>query len=100
MKVSENVKIVTFQGIYKDCNSYVKQGKLCKHYHRYQTTIHGIHNFGDKLFLGIDIYLYLREHIHNHNSVTSFVNSYNRMFECNVNHQKVLNMYLLFDVRC
>ena len=54
IKVSENVKIVTFQGIYKDYNSYVKQGKLCKHYHRYQTTIHGIHNFDDKLFLGID----------------------------------------------
>ena len=97
--VIENVKIVTFQG-YKDYNSYVKQCKLCKHHYRYRTTIHGIHNFDDKLFLGIDICLYLRENIQNHNSDTSFVNSSNSMFECNVNYQKVLNGYLLFDVLC
>ena len=100
IKVSENVVTVTFQGIYKDYNSYLKQCKLCKHYYLYQTTILGIHNFDDKLFLGIDICLYLREHIQNYNSVTSFVNSYNSMFECNVNYQKVLNGYLLFDVLC
>ena len=84
IKVSKNFKIVTFQGIYKDYNSYVKQCKLCKHYYRYQTIIHGIHNFDVKLFVGIGICLYLREHIQNHNSVTSFVNSSNSMFDCNV----------------
>ena len=52
------------------------------------------------VFLGIDIFLYLRGHIQNHNSVTSFVNSCNSMFECNVNYQKVLDGYLLFDLLC
>ena len=59
-----------------------------------------IHNFDDKLFLATNISLYLREHIQNHISVTSFVNLYNNMFDCNLNHQKVLNGYKLSNALC
>ena len=64
------------------------------------TIKHGIHNFDDKLFLGNNISLYLRVHIQNHISVTSFVNSHNNMFDCNLNHQKVLNGYKLSNALC
>ena len=86
--------------MYKDYDNYAKQGKHCKHYCSYQTTIRAMHNFDEKLFLGIDISFYLRLCIQNFNYVTSFVNSYNSMFERNVIHQKVLNESLLFGVLC
>ena len=50
--------------------------------------------------MGIDVCLFLREHIQNHSSVSSFVKPYNTLFNCNLVHQSVLNGYLLFDVLC
>ena len=100
IKVSENVIVVTFQGVSKDYISYVKQCSFCGHFYRYQTCIHGIHNYDGRFFMGIDVCLFLREHIQNHSSVSSFVKSYNTLFNCNLVHQGVLNGYFLFDVLC
>ena len=100
IKVSENVVVVTFQGVFKDYVSYVKQCLICGHFYRYQTCIHGIHNYDDSFFMSIDVYLFLREHIQNQSSVNSFVKSYNTLFNCNLVHQSVLNGYLLLDVLC
>ena len=36
----------------------------------------------------------------NHSSVSSFVKTYNTLFNCTLVHQSVLNGYLLFDVLC
>ena len=47
IKVSENVIVVTFQGILKDLISYVKQCVFCGHFYRYQTCMHGIHTYDD-----------------------------------------------------
>ena len=100
IKVSENVIVVTFQGAFKDYISYVKQCLFCEHFYRYQTCIHAIHNYDDRFFMGIDVCLFLREHIQNHSSVSSFVKSYNTLFNYTLVHQSVLNGYLLFDVLC
>ena len=50
--------------------------------------------------MGIDVCLFLREHIQNHSSVSSFVKSYNTLFNCSLVHQSVLNGYFLYDVLC
>ena len=50
--------------------------------------------------MGIDVCLFLKEHIQNHSSVSSFVKSYNTLFNCTLVHQSVLNGYLPFDVLC
>ena len=100
IKVSENVIVATFQGVFKDYISYDKQCLFCGHFYRYQTCIHGIRNYDDRFFMGIDACLFLREHIQNHSSVTSFVKSYNTPFTCNLVHQSVLNGYLLFNALC
>ena len=99
VKVSENI-IVTFQRVLKDYISYVKQCLLCGYFHRYQTCIHGIHNYDNLFLMGIDVCLFLREHIQSHNSVSLFVKSYNTLFNCTLVHQSVLNGYLFFDVLC
>ena len=51
-------------------------------------------------FMGIDVCLFLREHMQNHSSVRSFVKSYNTLFNWTLVYQSVLNGYLLFDVLC
>ena len=60
IKVSENVIVVTFQGVFKDYISYVKQCLFCGHFYRYQTCTHGIHNYDDRFFVGIDVCLFKR----------------------------------------
>ena len=50
--------------------------------------------------MGIDVFLFLREHIQNHSSLSSFVKLYNTPFNCNLVHQSVLNGYLIFDTLC
>lgn len=57
----------------------------------------GIHNYDDQLFLGIDVCIYLREHLLNHSSISSLADSYNSMFYTNIAHQRVLSSYLTFD---
>ena len=100
IKVSENVIVVTFQGALKDYINYVKQCLFCEHFYRDQACIHGIHNYDDRFFMGIDVCLFLREHIQNHSSVSSFVKSYHTLFNCTLVHQSLLNGYLPFDVLC
>ena len=60
--------------------------------------MHRIHNYDDRFFIGIDVCLFLREYIQKHSSVSSFVKSYNTLFNCFLVHQSILNGYLLFDV--
>ena len=51
-------------------------------------------------FMGIDVCLFLREHMQNHSSVHSFVKSYKTFFNWTLVYQSVLNGFLLFDVLC
>ena len=51
-------------------------------------------------FMGIDVCLFLREHMQNHSSVHSFVKSYKTFFNWTLVYQRVLNGFLLFDVLC
>ena len=95
-----NVIVVTFHGVFKYYISYLKQCLFCGHFDRYHTCIHWIHNYDDRFFIRIDVCLFLREHIQNHSSVSSFVKTYNTLFNCTLVHQSVLNGYLLFDVLC
>ena len=79
LSVSTNAKIMTLQGLFENYKSFVKKCIRCGHFYRYQKSCHGIHNYDDRFFLGIDVCLYLREHLLNHNSISSFVDSYNRI---------------------
>ena len=80
IKVSEKCFVVTFHGVFKDYISSVKQCLFCGHFYRYPTCIHGIHNYDDRFFVGIDVCLFLREHIQNHSSESSFLKSHNTLF--------------------
>jgi len=66
-------------------------------FYRYQESNHGIHNYNDQFFIGIDVCLYIREHIQQHNSINSFVESYIRLFSCKLNNHAVVEAYLMFD---
>ena len=48
------------QGVFKDYISYVEQCLFCGHFYQYQTCIHGIHNYDDRFFMGIDVCLFLK----------------------------------------
>ena len=85
-------------GLFGNCESFVKKCIWCGQFYRYQESCHGIHNYDDRLFPGIDVCLFLREHLLIHNSISSFVDSYNSMFDTNIAHQRVLCSYLTFDV--
>ena len=89
---------MTLQGLLENYKSFVKKCIRCGHFYRYQESCHGIHNYDDRIFLGNDVCLYLREHLLNHNSISSFVDSYNSMFDTDIAHQRVLCSYLIFDV--
>ena len=79
LSVSNNAKIMTLQGLFENYKSFVKKCIRCGHFYRYQEPCHGVRNYDNQLFLGIDVCLYLREHLLNHNSISSFVDSYNRI---------------------
>ena len=57
---------MTLQGLFENYKSFVNKCIRCGHFYRYQESCHGIHNYDDRLFLGIDVCLYLREHLLNH----------------------------------
>ena len=90
LSVSTNAKIMNLQGLFENYKSFVKKCIRCGHFYRYQESCHSIHNYGDQHFLGTDVCLYLREHLLNHNSISSSVDSYNSMFDANIAHQRVL----------
>ena len=98
IKVTHDAKILSFQGIFSGYYTYVKCCTQCKIFYRYEECQHGIHNFDDRFFLGIDVRLYIREHVQQHNSIGSFVESISRLHQCTLNHKTVLNAFLLFDV--
>ena len=85
IKESKNVVIATFQGILKYHTSYVNWCLFCGHFYLYQACIHRIHNYDD-IFMDIDVCLFLREDIQNHSPISSFVRSYNTLFNCTLVH--------------
>ena len=89
---------MTLQGLFENYKSFVKKCIRCGHFYRYQESCHGMRNYDDRLFLDINVCLYLRKHLLNHNSISSFVDLYNSMFNTNILHQRVLCSYLTFDV--
>ena len=88
----------TLQVLFENYKSFVKKCIRCGHFYRYQESFHGMRNYDDRLFLDINVCLYLREHLLNHNSISSFVDLYNSVFDTNILHQRVLCNYLTFDV--
>ena len=52
IKVSEDVIVATFQAVFKDYISYAKHCLFCGHFYRYETCIHGIHNYDDRFVYG------------------------------------------------
>ena len=69
--------------------SYVKKCNGCSIYYRYQEYTHRVHNFDDHLFHGLDVCMYLREHVQQHNSIGSLVDSMNQLHNCNLNHKSI-----------
>ena len=64
----------------------------CKIYDFARTSKSGIHNYEDRLFLGIDVCFYLRKHLLTHNSISSLVDLYNSMFDTNIVHLQLLDL--------
>ena len=64
VKVCENMLVLTMQGMVTGFKSYVKKCSICELYYRYQGWNYGIHNYNDRLFLGFDVCLYLKEHLY------------------------------------
>ena len=88
--VTNNAKVVTLQGVFHNFKSFVKKCFQCGHFYRYQESNHGIHNYDDRFFIGIDICIYLQQHLQHHSSIASFVNAYNTMFDEKLQHHKVM----------
>ena len=87
---------MSLQGFFENYRSFVKKCIWCGHFYCYQESCHGIHNYDDGLFNGIDVCLCLREHLLNHNFISSFVHSCNSMFDTNIARKLVLCSYLNF----
>ena len=98
IKVCDNVCVITVQGMVTAFKSYVKKCNICELYYRYQGWNYGIHNYNDRLFLGFDVCLYLKEHLYHHNSVLSFSESKNSLFNLSVPPGDIVKVYILFDV--
>ena len=76
--------------------TYVKKCSICELYYRYQSWNYGIHNYNDRLFLGFDVCLYLKEHLYHHNSILSFSESMNLLFNLLVLSGDIVKPYILF----
>ena len=63
IKVTHDAKHLSFQGIFSGYCTYVKRCTQCKIFYRYQECQQGIHNIDDCFFLGIDVCLFIREHV-------------------------------------
>ena len=100
IKVTDPGKIMTNLGLISDIQVCVKKCNGCEMFYRYQDVHHSIHNCDDKLFISIDICLFLREHIQEHNSITSYVISCSRLHGIAISPQSVLNGFLVFDALC
>ena len=96
--VTNNAKVVTLQGVFHNFKSFVKKCFQCGHFYRYQESNHRILNYDDRFFIGIDICIYLQQHLQHHSSIASFVNAYNTMFDEKLQNHKVMYAYLTFDV--
>ena len=85
------------QGMVTGFKSYVKKCSICELYYRYQGWNYGIHNYNDRLFLGFDVCLYLKEHLYHHNSILSFSESMNLLFNLSVPSVDIVKGYILFE---
>ena len=97
VKVCDNVRVFTMQGMVTGFKSYVKKCSICELYYRYQGWNYGIHNYNDRLFLGFDVCLYLKEHLYHHNSILSFSESMNSLFNLSVPSGDIVKAYILFE---
>ena len=97
VKVCDNVRVFTMQGMVTGFKSYVKKCSICELYYRYQGWSYGIHNYNDCLFLGFDLCLYLKEHLYHHNSILSFSESMNSLFNLSVPSGDIVKAYILFE---
>ena len=95
---SRNAKLVSLTGVHKGYKSYVKVCNSCKIQYRYQEGCHGVHNFDNNLFFTFDFCLYLREHVQQNNSVNSFVEAFNNLFNVVLNANKISKAFLFFEV--
>ena len=77
--ISQN--LYSFQPLQK---SFVRKSVWYFHFYRYQESYRCIYNYDDRLFLGIDVCLYLTEHLLNHNSISSVVDSYVRSVDSSI----------------
>ena len=98
VKVCDNVRVFTMQRMVTGFKSYVKKCNICELYYRYQGWNYGIHNYNDRLFLGFDVCLYLKEHLYDHNSILSFSESINSLFNFAVPPGDIVKAYILFDL--
>ena len=89
---------MTLQGVFHNHKSFVKKCFQCGHFYRYQESNHGIHNYDDRFFIGIDTSICLQQHLQHYSSIASFVNAYNSIFDEKLQHHKVMYAYLTFDV--
>ena len=89
---------MTLKGLFENYKPFVKKCIRCGHFYRYQESCHGTENYDDRHFLGTDVCFYLREHLLSHKSINSFIDLYNSMSDKNVAHQRVLRIYLTFDI--
>ena len=89
---------MTLKGLFVNYKSFVKKCIRCGHFYCYQQSCHGTRNYDDRVFLGTNVCFYLREHLLNHHSISSFVDLYNNIFDTNITHQRELCSYLPFGI--
>ena len=78
--------------------SYVRKCNICELYFRYQGWNYGIHNYNDRFIFQFDVCLYLKEHLYHHNSILSFSESMNSLFNLSVPTGDIVKVYILFDL--
>ena len=91
---TKNGKIFTRTKIIKDVRVVVRKCENCVVFYRYQETTHGVHNFNDKFFIGLDVCLYLISALTRHISIGAAVD----VLKDDFTHEKQeLNSQLISD---
>ena len=95
---SRKAKLITSNRVYTGFTTYNRFCSNCKIFYRYQESKDGIHNFNDSLLLGFDVCMHLRGHTLQNNSVNSYLESLEFVIDLKLDHQKLSNAYLLFEI--
>ena len=85
----KNAKVLTHSGFKSICRVWTKKCKQCSLVVSYNETDEGILNFNDKLFVSMNMIMYLQIALREHVPISKHLIITEKLYNINIDHQKV-----------